>query len=161
LIYLRTDAKDHNISLHRLSDKQGVCKYNMSKMVSSLPPLSSTSQTSTMPHAKAESSTSAKQGKANKGQASNSTGPIAPQKREKYPPRYGEQHRQDALWEGEWACCETNGSTKYQAGGNDALPPGWTEIKEGDDQRSYWDDTLFMRASDRPLPGVRLGEQRK
>ncbi|KIK42314.1 hypothetical protein CY34DRAFT_805055 [Suillus luteus UH-Slu-Lm8-n1] len=61
-----------------------------------------------MSHAKAESSTSAKQSETNQGQQSNSTGPVAPQKRERYPPRYGDQHRQDALWEGERARCETN-----------------------------------------------------
>ncbi|KIK42320.1 hypothetical protein CY34DRAFT_805064 [Suillus luteus UH-Slu-Lm8-n1] len=58
--------------------------------------------------AKAGSSTSAKQREADKGQPSNSSGPVAPQKGEKYPPRYGAQHRQDALWEGERARCETN-----------------------------------------------------
>ncbi|KAG2747632.1 hypothetical protein P692DRAFT_20736836 [Suillus brevipes Sb2] len=59
-------------------------------------------------HAKAGSSTSATQREADKGQPSNSTRPVAPQKREKYPPRYGAQHRQDALWEGERARCQTN-----------------------------------------------------
>ncbi|KIK37097.1 hypothetical protein CY34DRAFT_810671, partial [Suillus luteus UH-Slu-Lm8-n1] len=54
-----------------------------------------------MSHAKAESSTSAKQREANQGQPSDSSRPVAHQKREKYPPRYGAQHRQDALWEGE------------------------------------------------------------
>jgi hypothetical protein len=59
-------------------------------------------------HAKAGSSTAAKQREANKGQPSNSTGPVTSQKSEKYPPRYGAQHRQDALWEGERAYCEIN-----------------------------------------------------
>jgi hypothetical protein len=61
-----------------------------------------------MPHTKAESSTSAKQREANQGQPSDSSTPVAPQKREKYPPPYGAQQRQDALWEGEWARRETN-----------------------------------------------------
>ncbi|KAG2742146.1 WD40 repeat-like protein [Suillus brevipes Sb2] len=91
--------------------------------------------------AKAGSSTSAKQREVNKGQPSDSSRPVAPQKSEKYPPRYGTQHRQDALWEG----------------GNEALPPGWTEDKEeGDAKPSYWDDALFMSTEHRPLPGVRL-----
>ncbi|KAG2753513.1 hypothetical protein P692DRAFT_20722463 [Suillus brevipes Sb2] len=61
-------------------------------------------------NAKAESSTSAKQREANQGQRSDSESsrPVVPQKREKFPPRYGAQHRQDALWEGERACRETN-----------------------------------------------------
>jgi hypothetical protein len=58
-------------------------------------------------NAKAGSSTSAKQREANKGQPSDSSRPIVPQKREKFPPRYGAQQRQDALWEGERACRET------------------------------------------------------
>ncbi|KIK38149.1 hypothetical protein CY34DRAFT_809696 [Suillus luteus UH-Slu-Lm8-n1] len=91
-----------------------------------------------MSHAKAGSSTSAKQ---REGLPSDSSRPVAPQKSEKYPPRYGAQHRQDALWEG----------------GNEALPPGWTEYKvEGDDQPSYRDEALFMYTAHRPLPGVRL-----
>jgi hypothetical protein len=61
-----------------------------------------------MLHAKVGLSTSAKQREADKGQPSNSTKPVAPQKREKYPPRYGVQQRQDALWEGERARCETD-----------------------------------------------------
>ncbi|KAG2747555.1 WD40 repeat-like protein [Suillus brevipes Sb2] len=113
----------------------------MSNRVSSLPPLSPTSQTTTMSHAKAKSSTSAKQREANQGQRPDSSRPVAPQKREKFPPRYGAQQRQDALWEG----------------GNEALPPGWTEYEEeGDDQPSYRDDALFMEAAHRPLSGVRL-----
>ncbi|KAG2739519.1 WD40 repeat-like protein [Suillus brevipes Sb2] len=94
-----------------------------------------------MSHAKAESSTSAKQREANQGQRSDSSRPVAPQKREKFPPRYGAQQRQDALWEG----------------GNEALPPEWTEDEEeGDDQPRYLDDALCMEAAHRPLPGVRL-----
>jgi hypothetical protein len=58
-------------------------------------------------NAKAESSISAKQREADKTQPSDSSRPVAPQKREKYPPPYGAQHRQDALWEGERAHHET------------------------------------------------------
>ncbi|KAG2746974.1 WD40 repeat-like protein [Suillus brevipes Sb2] len=91
--------------------------------------------------AKAESSTSAKQRETNKGQPSDSSRPVAPQKSEKYPPRYGAQHRQDALWEG----------------GNEALPPAWRESKAERDGRSlYWDDAFLMHTAHRPLPGVRL-----
>ncbi|KIK35293.1 hypothetical protein CY34DRAFT_812266 [Suillus luteus UH-Slu-Lm8-n1] len=93
-----------------------------------------------MSRAKAGSSTSAKQ---REGLPSDSSRLVAPQKSERYPPRYGAQHRQDALWEG----------------GNEALPPGWTEHKAaGDNQPSYRDEALFMYAAHRPLPGVRLDQ---
>ncbi|KIK42306.1 hypothetical protein CY34DRAFT_805050 [Suillus luteus UH-Slu-Lm8-n1] len=113
----------------------------MSNRVSSLPPLSPTLQTTTMSHAKAESSTSAKHREANKAQPSDSSRPVAPQKREKYPPRYGAQHRQDALWEG----------------GNESLPPGWTGSEaEEDGKLTYRNEAIFMHTAHRPLPGVRL-----
>ncbi|KIK34465.1 hypothetical protein CY34DRAFT_812872 [Suillus luteus UH-Slu-Lm8-n1] len=115
----------------------------MSNRVSSSPPLSPTSPIIATMHANTGSSTSAKQ---REGLPSDSPRPVAPQKSEKYPPRYGAQHRQDALWEG----------------GNEALPPGWRESRtEGDDQARYWNDALFMSTEHRPLPGVRLGEKRK
>ncbi|KAG2747519.1 WD40 repeat-like protein, partial [Suillus brevipes Sb2] len=84
-----------------------------------------------MSHTKAESSTSAKQREANQGQPSDSSRPVVAQKREKFLPRYGAQHRQDALWE---------------------------EVEVGD-QLLYQDTTLFMTATHRPLaPGVRLDD---
>ncbi|KAG2034048.1 hypothetical protein BDR03DRAFT_1013782 [Suillus americanus] len=52
-------------------------------------------------------------------------------------PPYGEQHRQDALWEG----------------GNAALPPQWHQFKVPDGGTRYEDDTLIMTSSNRPLPG--------
>ncbi|KAG2741877.1 WD40 repeat-like protein [Suillus brevipes Sb2] len=80
--------------------------------------------------------------KQREGLPSDSSRSVAPRKSEKYPPRYGAQHRQDALWEG----------------GNEAPPPGWREIRsEGDGQPLYhWDDVVFMSTEHRPLPGVRL-----
>ncbi|KAG2754207.1 hypothetical protein P692DRAFT_201784286, partial [Suillus brevipes Sb2] len=63
---------------------------------------------------------------------------------EKEPPPYGAQHRQDALWKG----------------GNEALPPLWQQFQVLD-QTFYQDDTLVITSIYRPLPGVRLGEQRK
>ncbi|KAG2057328.1 hypothetical protein BDR06DRAFT_198167 [Suillus hirtellus] len=100
-----------------------------------------------MPHSKAESSTSAKQGEANRGALSGSSKLVASLKREKNPPAYGAQHRQDALWEG----------------GNEALPPSWCEEHEDsediDEPPFYQDLLLGMGSSHRPLPGVRLGEQ--
>ncbi|KAG2337199.1 WD40 repeat-like protein [Suillus weaverae] len=96
-----------------------------------------------MLHAKAEPSTSAKQKEANRGLLSDSSGPVAPLKREKNPPPYGAQHRQDALWKG----------------GNKALPPMWTGSEvEGDSRLPYQDSALFMISSHRPLPGVRLDD---
>ncbi|KAG2336326.1 WD40 repeat-like protein [Suillus weaverae] len=92
-----------------------------------------------MLHAKAEPSTSANQREANRGLLSDSSGPVTPLKREKNPPRYGAQHRQDALWEG----------------GNETLPPMWIESKVAGQPR-YRDSALFMSSSHRPLPGVRL-----
>ncbi|KAG2342734.1 WD40 repeat-like protein [Suillus weaverae] len=59
------------------------------------------------------------------------------------PPPYGAQHRQDALWE--------------DAGGNEALPPGWQQFKVLDEAR-YQDDTLVITSLKRPLPGVRLDD---
>ncbi|KAG2738062.1 hypothetical protein P692DRAFT_201910484 [Suillus brevipes Sb2] len=130
-----------NIPLHRLSAKQGACKYSVQTACLTGFLLPSLSLNIAAMHAKAESSVSAKQRAANKGQPSDSSRPVAPQKREKYPPPYGAQHRQDALWEG----------------GNEALPPMWTEYEvEGDGQPLHLDGAVFMTASHRPLPGVRL-----
>ncbi|KAG2744191.1 hypothetical protein P692DRAFT_20745256 [Suillus brevipes Sb2] len=76
----------------------------------------------------------------------NSPAPVAlPRTSEKEPPLYGAQHRQDALW---------------KVGGNDALPPLWQQFQVSD-QTVYQDDTLVIASYNRPLPGVRLGEQRK
>jgi hypothetical protein len=47
-----------------------------------------------------------------------------------------------------------------EAGGNEALPPRWHQYNVLDRNR-YQDDTLAMVSLNRPLPGVRLGEQRK
>jgi hypothetical protein len=47
-----------------------------------------------------------------------------------------------------------------EAGGNEALPPRWHQFKASD-AIYYQDDTLTMVSYDRPLPGVRLGEQRQ
>ncbi|KAG2339004.1 hypothetical protein BDR05DRAFT_1003686 [Suillus weaverae] len=58
--------------------------------------------------------------------------------KEKVPPRYGAQHRQDALWEG----------------GNEALPPHWFQFKTLDDRIVYCDDILAMVSWHRPLPGI-------
>jgi hypothetical protein len=77
---------------------------------------------------------------------------------EKEPPPYGAQHRQDALWEGKEPSCETHQLTQLEAGGNEALPPRWRQFKVSDDIY-YQDDTLIMVSWNRPLPGVRLGEQ--
>ncbi|KAG2054146.1 WD40 repeat-like protein [Suillus hirtellus] len=61
----------------------------------------------------------------------------------KYPPPYGAQHRQDALWEG----------------GNEALPPMWQQFKTSSDGGTlYQDDTLMIASGNRPLPGVRLDD---
>ncbi|KIK40687.1 hypothetical protein CY34DRAFT_255660 [Suillus luteus UH-Slu-Lm8-n1] len=61
------------------------------------------------------------------------------QTREKEPPPYGAQHRQDARWEG----------------GNEALPPLWHQFKVSDTIQ-YQDNTVTMTSFNRPLPGVRL-----
>jgi hypothetical protein len=44
----------------------------------------------------------------NRGLPLDSSRLVVPLKHEKNLPRYGAQHRQDALWEGERARCETN-----------------------------------------------------
>jgi hypothetical protein len=61
-----------------------------------------------MSYTKVESSTPAKQREENEGLPSDSIRPVTPGKREKNPPPYGAQHRQDALWEGKRARYETN-----------------------------------------------------
>jgi hypothetical protein len=111
-------------------------------------------------HAKVKSSTQEKHREDNRGLLLDSSRPVAPQKSEKYPPRYGAQQRQDALWEGERTCCGINQLTQYQAGGNEALPPAWAESKVEGDGRPvyYWDGAIFMHTKHRPLPGVRLGK---
>jgi hypothetical protein len=102
---------------------------------------------------------SVKQREENRGVLSDSSGPVAPLKRETNPPPYGAQHRQDALWEGELVYCEIDQLIQYQAGGNEALPPMWTEYKQvGSAEPSYGDQALFMITFQRPLPGMRLGE---
>jgi hypothetical protein len=83
-----------------------------------------------------------------------------PRTSEKEPPPYGAQHRQDALWEGKEAPCDTHQLTQSEAGGNEALPPLWQQYQVLD-QIHYQDDALVMTSFNRPLPGVRLGEQRK
>jgi hypothetical protein len=47
-----------------------------------------------------------------------------------------------------------------EAGGNEALPPLWQQY-EVSNNIQYQDNTLIMVSWNRPLPGVRLGEQRK
>jgi hypothetical protein len=79
---------------------------------------------------------------------------------EKDPPPYGAQHRQDALWESKEPPCGTHQLTQLEAGGNGGLPPLWHQF-ETSDVIYYQDDTLTMASSNRPLPGVRLGEQRQ
>jgi hypothetical protein len=76
------------------------------------------------------------------------------------PPAYGAQHRQDALWKGKEPSCDTHQLTQSEAGGNDALPPLWQQYQVSD-RTVYQDDTLVIASVNRPLPGVRLGEQRK
>jgi hypothetical protein len=78
---------------------------------------------------------------------------------EKVPPPYGAQHPQVALWKGKEPFCVYQ-LTQLEAGGNEALPPLWHQFKALDAIR-YQDDTLTMVSSNRPLPGVRLGEQRR
>jgi hypothetical protein len=105
---------------------------------------------------------SVKQREANRGALSDSSGSVAPLKREKNPPPYGAQHRQDALWEGELVYCEIDQLTQYRAGGNEALPPMWKESKAvGIAEPLYQDGALFMTTYQRPLPGMRLGERQK
>jgi hypothetical protein len=112
-----------------------------------------------MSRAKPESSTSGKQRQADRGLLSDSPGLVAPVKREKNPPPYGAQHRQDALWEGELVYCENDQLTQHQAGGNEALPPMWTEYKVMRvAEPLYCDEALFINTYKRPLPGIRLGE---
>ncbi|KAG2754182.1 hypothetical protein P692DRAFT_20721120 [Suillus brevipes Sb2] len=92
------------------------------------------------------SSTSAGRRDGQRQAPSKSPAPVAPPRTsEKEPPPYGAQHRQDALWE---------------AGGNEALPPLWQQFQVLDETQ-YQDDTLVLASDIRPLPGVRLGEQRK
>jgi hypothetical protein len=79
---------------------------------------------------------------------------------EKEPPPYGAQHRQDALWKGKEPSSDTHRLTQSEAGGNEALPPLWQQFRVLD-HLIYQDDTLAMTTINRPLPGVRLGEQRK
>jgi hypothetical protein len=102
------------------------------------------------------SSTSASQREAQRGAPSKS--PL--QTSEKEPPPYGAQHRQDALWEGKEPSCDTHQLNQLEAGGNEVLPPSWQQYKVLD-QTEYQDDTLVISSLNRPLPGVRLGEQRK
>jgi hypothetical protein len=97
---------------------------------------------------------------ANRGVLSDSSGLVAPLKREKNPPPYGAQHRQDALWEGELVYCGIDQLTQYRAGGNKALPPMWTEGRVvGVTELLYYDEALFISTNQRPLPGMRLGER--
>jgi hypothetical protein len=80
----------------------------------------------------------------------------------KDPPPYGAQHHQEALWEGKQPPCDTTHQlNQLEAGGNGALPPRWQQFKALNGSKRYQDDTLVMMSSNRPLPGVRLGEQRK
>ncbi|KAG2065991.1 WD40 repeat-like protein [Suillus decipiens] len=62
------------------------------------------------------------------------------QTKEKDPPCYGAQYRQDALWEG----------------GDETLPPQWWQYATLDDRIKYQDNALVMVSLNRPLPGVRL-----
>jgi hypothetical protein len=108
-----------------------------------------------------ESSTSAVRRDAQRGALSKSPAPaLLLRTREKEPPPYGAQHRQDALWEGKETSCDTHQLTQSEAGGNDALPPLWYQYKVSD-VIYYQDDTFTMASRGRPIPGVRLGEQRQ
>jgi hypothetical protein len=109
-----------------------------------------------MVYEEAESSTSTRRGEA----LLHSPTHVAQQTNAKDPPPYGAQHRQDALWEGKEPSCDTHQLTQLEAGGNEALPPLWQQY-EVSDRTYYQDDTLTMGSLNRPLPGVRLGEQRK
>ncbi|KAG2339016.1 WD40 repeat-like protein [Suillus weaverae] len=89
----------------------------------------------------AESSTSVNRRDGERGATLNSPVVSAPRRtKRKDPPRYGAQHRQDALWEG----------------GNEAFPPNWYQLKSLDGRIEYRDPTLVMGSWNRPLPGVRL-----
>ncbi|KAG2747529.1 WD40 repeat-like protein [Suillus brevipes Sb2] len=91
----------------------------------------------------AELSTSTQRRDGERGAMLDSPVVSAPRRtKEKDPPRYGAQHRQDALWEG----------------GNEALPPQWHQYQMLDARIYYLDDTLVMISWDRPLPGVRLDD---
>jgi hypothetical protein len=103
---------------------------------------------------------SVKQREENRGVLSGSSGSVAPLKREKNPPPYGAQHRQDALWEGELVDREIDQLTQYRAGGNEAFPPMWTKRKPvGSAEPLYYDEAVFITTYERPLPGIRLGER--
>jgi hypothetical protein len=106
----------------------------------------------------AESSTSARQGEA----LSNLPIRVAHRTNEKNPPPYGAQHRQEALWEGKQPHCNTTHQlNQLEAGGDEALPPRWQQFEGSGGDTRYQDNTLVFVSSNRPLPGVRLGEQRK
>jgi hypothetical protein len=105
----------------------------------------------------AESSTSTRRSEA----LSHSPTHVAHRASEKDPPPYGAQHRQEALWEGKQPPCDTHQPNQLEAGGDEALPPRWQQFEALDGSTRYQDDTLPMLSSNRPLPGVRLGEQRK
>jgi hypothetical protein len=105
----------------------------------------------------AESSTSTRRGEA----LSHSPTRVAHRTNEKGPPPYGAQHRQEALWEGKQPHCDTHQLNQLEAGGNEALPPHWQQFEAPGGDTRYQDDTLVLVSSNRPLPGVRLGEQRK
>jgi hypothetical protein len=110
-----------------------------------------------MLYEEAESSTSTRRGEA----LSKSPAPVALLRTsEKEPPPYGARYRQDALWEGEEPSCDTHQLTQLEAGGNESLPPRWHQYNVSD-RTEYQDDMLTMVSLNRPLPGVRLGEQRK
>jgi hypothetical protein len=106
-----------------------------------------------MPHEEAESSMSARRGEAPLHSSIDRTSA-------KDPPPYGAQHRQDALWEGDQLPCDTYQLTQLESGGNEALPPMWQQYKTSSDgEIQYQDDTLTIVSWNRPLPGVRLGEE--
>ena len=105
----------------------------------------------------AESSTSTRRGEA----LSHLPTRVAHRTSEKNPPPYGAQNRQEALWEGKQPPCDTHQLDQLEAGGNDALPPRWQQYEASDGSTQYQDNTLIMASPNRPLPGVRLGEQRR
>jgi hypothetical protein len=105
----------------------------------------------------AESSTLTRRGEA----LSHSPTYVAHWTNAKDPPRYGAQHRKEALWEGKQPPCDTHQLDQLEAGGNEALPPHWQQFEGSDGSTLYQDDTLVIASFNRPLPGVRLGEQRK
>jgi hypothetical protein len=107
------------------------------------------------------SGTSTSQREAQQGAPSKSPAPVVLLRtREKEPPPYGAQRRQDALCEGKEPSCDTHQLNQMEVGGNEALPPLWQQY-EALDGIQYQDDRLTMSSWNRPLPGVRLGEQRK